>query len=159
VGLRDLQPEPRPTTRYGRSPQLATQPEHWASSFAGMVRDPWSCSAGLHARLFVARQDEGRSPRPNTLVGAFATLAVALHPDVVVMENVPDLVSDRWVVSILRPFVMSGAAGYLCPRSNPEPLLSLESSGTLQACASGQSCRTSNLSSLSNVGRQQSTQQ
>lgn len=32
----------------------------------------------------------------NTLVGVFAQLALALRPEAIVMENVPDLVSDRW---------------------------------------------------------------
>jgi DNA (cytosine-5)-methyltransferase 1 len=32
----------------------------------------------------------------NTLVAVFGQLAAALRPDIIVMENVPDLVSDRW---------------------------------------------------------------
>jgi DNA (cytosine-5)-methyltransferase 1 len=76
---------------------LATQPEHWASQLRRdgqgsmvLLGGPPCQGFSSHVKMKGDRHDR------NTLVGTFATLAVALHPDVVVMENVPDLVSDRW---------------------------------------------------------------
>lgn len=49
----------------------------------------------------------------NTLVGTFGRLAESLHPDVIVMENVPDLLSEQWwpVFSDLRRSLQE--AGYI----------------------------------------------
>lgn len=48
----------------------------------------------------------------NTLVAVFGQLAVALQPDVIVMENVPDLVSDRWWPVFCHLREMLQGAGY-----------------------------------------------
>lgn len=77
--------------------ELAERSDQWASDLG---RDPnrrlvvlgGPPCQGFSSHVKMKGDRHGR----NTLVGAFARLALALRPEIIVMENVPDLVSDRW---------------------------------------------------------------
>ncbi len=77
--------------------QLAAEPAQWVTKLRGastgqlVVLGGPPCQ-GFSSHVKVKGDRHGR----NTLVGTFAALAVALRPEIIVMENVPDLVSERW---------------------------------------------------------------
>lgn len=76
---------------------LAAQPDQWASDIGGNRRGPLVVLGGPPCQGFSSHvKMKGDRHGRNTLVSVFGQLAVALRPAHVVMENVPDLVSDRW---------------------------------------------------------------
>lgn len=93
--------------------QLADDSERWAEDLRSRSAAPLVLFGGPPCQGFSSHvKMKGDRHGRNSLVSAFAQLAVALKPDVIVMENVPDLVSERWwpVFSELREQLQS--AGY-----------------------------------------------
>lgn len=91
----------------------AEHPDDWVSELNRARSGPLVLLGGPPCQGFSSHvKMKGDRHGRNTLVGTFASLAVALRPEIVVMENVPDLVSDRWwpVFTDLRNTLQ--AAGY-----------------------------------------------
>jgi len=78
-----------------------------ASSPLVLVGGPPCQGFSAHGKGRVAPDD----PR-NDLVGAFATIAVALRPDLVLMENVPELLSEKHWAQFARFRALLQGAGY-----------------------------------------------
>lgn len=76
---------------------LAVQSDQWATGVGRDRRRPLVVLGGPPCQGFSSHvKMKGDRHGRNTLVESFAHLAIALRPEVIVMENVPDLVSDRW---------------------------------------------------------------
>ncbi len=76
---------------------MAEEPDRWASKIQRGRQGPLVVLGGPPCQGFSSHvKMKGDRHDRNTLVGVFAKLAIALRPEVAVMENVPDLVSDRW---------------------------------------------------------------
>jgi DNA (cytosine-5)-methyltransferase 1 len=71
--------------------------EAWAQGLRASSQGPIVLLGGPPCQGFSSHvKMKGDRHGRNTLIGVFADLAVALRPEVIVMENVPDLVSNRW---------------------------------------------------------------
>ena len=85
----------RPETR--DLSELVDKADEWAQGLRNASGRPLVLVGGPPCQGFSSHvKMKGDRHGRNTLVGTFGKLAVALHPKVIVMENVPDLVSDRW---------------------------------------------------------------
>jgi DNA (cytosine-5)-methyltransferase 1 len=77
--------------------ELVTEDESWAAGLTAKASMPVVLFGGPPCQGFSSHvKMKGDRHDRNTLVSVFGQLAVALRPTHVVMENVPDLVSDRW---------------------------------------------------------------
>ncbi len=69
----------------------------WAADLRRNVTKPLVLFGGPPCQGFSSHvKMKGDRHGRNTLVAVFGQLAVAIRPDLIVMENVPDLVSERW---------------------------------------------------------------
>lgn len=85
----------RPETR--DVTELVDEADQWARGLHSRSSRPIVLVGGPPCQGFSSHvKTKGDRHGRNTLVGTFGSLAVALRPEVIVMENVPDLVSDRW---------------------------------------------------------------
>lgn len=77
--------------------ELIAQADQWASELRNKSSRPMVLVGGPPCQGFSSHvKTKGDRHGRNTLVGVYGKLATSLRPDVIVMENVPDLVSDRW---------------------------------------------------------------
>src|SRR5271165_4879209 len=92
---------------------LADQAESWAADLRLKASRPLVLFGGPPCQGFSSHvKMKGDRHGRNTLVSVFGQLAVTLRPELIVMENVPDLVYHRWwpVFCDLREVLI--AAGY-----------------------------------------------
>lgn len=76
---------------------LADTAPDWAEQVRREASQPLLLFGGPPCQGFSSHMKmKGDRHGRNTLIGTFGRLAEALAPDVIVMENVPDLVSERW---------------------------------------------------------------
>lgn len=76
---------------------LAEEAPQWAAGVRATSEHPVVLFGGPPCQGFSSHvKMKGDRHGRNTLVGTFGALAESLMPDVIVMENVPDLVSERW---------------------------------------------------------------
>lgn len=77
--------------------ELVHEAGSWAADLRAKVTMPLVLFGGPPCQGFSSHvKMKGDRHGRNTLVSVFGELAVTLRPEYVVMENVPDLVSDRW---------------------------------------------------------------
>jgi DNA (cytosine-5)-methyltransferase 1 len=77
--------------------ELVADAQSWATGLRAKASAPITLFGGPPCQGFSSHvKMKGDRHGRNTLVTVFGHLAVALHPDQIVMENVPDLVSERW---------------------------------------------------------------
>lgn len=70
---------------------------HWGQTIREQARRPIVLFGGPPCQGFSSHvKMKGDRQGRNTLVGTFGRLAQSLLPDVIVMENVPDLLSQQW---------------------------------------------------------------
>lgn len=93
--------------------QLADGAEGWAEDLRSESSSPLTLFGGPPCQGFSSHvKMKGDRHDRNSLVPVFTRLAVALMPDVIVMENVPDLVSNRWWPVFLELRDTLRSAGY-----------------------------------------------
>lgn len=93
--------------------QLVDEANRWAHDLRSLSSRPLTLVGGPPCQGFSSHvKMKGDRHGRNTLVGTYGKLAVALRPDVIVMENVPDLVSDRWWPVFCEVRTMLEQAGY-----------------------------------------------